>query len=143
MRPRVEELRTRQADEPPPPPARPQPPAAAPAMGTGEETAASNPLAALALRRYRGHIQGKVKDNYNYPADFPCGIVAEVQLAISGGGEVLAYDLLRSSGNNRFDYAVELSVRRTVLDPPAAEIGLEVIRPRLRFKSKQCPIENY
>ena len=134
--------RIKRAEQTTPPPAPPRLPSVAPQPSGGKEGAPFNdPLAALALRRYRSHIQNRVQDNYNYPADFPCGIVAVVRLSISAQGEVLDYKLLESSGNGRFDYAVELSIRRTILDPPDLDIGGGAIQPRLRFKSKQCPPE--
>ena len=135
--------RIERAEETTPPLAPPRLPSVAPQPSGGEEGAPFNdPLAALALRRYRSHIRKRVQDNYNYPADFPCGVVAVVRLSISAQGEVLEYKLLEPSGNGRFDYAVELSIRRTILDPPDLDIGGGAIQPRLRFKSKQCPPEN-
>ncbi len=131
------------AEETTPPMTPPRLPPAASQPSGGEEGAPFNdPLAALALRRYRSHIQKRVQDNYTYPADFPCGIVAVVRLSVSPQGKVLEYKLLEPSGNGRFDYAVELSIRRTTLDPPDLDIGGGAIQPRLRFKSKQCPPEN-
>ncbi len=103
------------------------------------EVLQQNPLAQLVWRRYRNGIQGRMKDNYTYPAGFSCGIEARMGITIARDGTQLASELLQSSGDERFDYAVQLTTRRTEHPTVPAEIPDDALQWQLKFKSKECP----
>lgn len=98
-----------------------------------------NPLAQLVWRRYRNGIQGRMKDNYTYPAGFSCDLEARMLIAIARDGTQLAPKLLQSSGNELFDYAALLTTRRTEHPAIPPEIPDDALQWQLKFKSKECP----
>lgn len=116
------------------PPAAPSSPAA-----VRQPELESNPLATLANRRYRSGLQGRVKEQHTYPADFPCGIEALVQIELARDGTLLASELLESSGDERYDLAVRQTIRATEYAPVPPEISGETYTAKLRFTPKRCP----
>jgi TonB family protein len=141
-------------EEPPRPPVRSQPqtaiealrsqvrqPPEAPAesRAAAPQMAAPNPLADLARRRYRGGIQTRVRENHTYPAEFDCGIEALVRITLGRDGNLLESELLKSSGDPRYDYAVDLTIRATRFAPLPEELPGQTFTENLRFTPKRCP----
>jgi hypothetical protein len=50
----------------------------------------------------------------------------------------VASDLLESSGNARYDYAVQLTLRATEFAPLPAELSGHTYQEKLRFTPKRC-----
>jgi TonB family protein len=119
-----------------------QPPAAPRNEVTPRAPAPPNPLADLARRRYRMGIQSRVRDNHTYPAEFSCGIEAVVRITLARDGSLAGSQLLQSSGDSRYDYAVDLTIRATHFQPLPDELPGDTFTENLRFTPKRCPPGN-
>ncbi|MBI3991805.1 MAG: TonB C-terminal domain-containing protein [Candidatus Lambdaproteobacteria bacterium] len=93
------------------------PPAAGAAPSSG------GPRNPLALRRYQSRIQEEVQRNYTFPGDFPPGLVARVRVVIARNGDKLQMEIIQTSGDERFDYTVLLTLRGAQFPPIPPEIG--------------------
>jgi TonB family protein len=102
----------------------------------------SSPLADLARRRYRNGIQSRVRDNHTYPAEFSCGIEAVVRITLARDGALVGSQLLQTSGDSRYDYAVDLTIRATRFQPLPDELPGDTFTENLRFTPKRCPSSN-
>ena len=109
---------------------------------TAPSPAPSNPLSERARRRYRSGIGTRVRENHTYPADFPCGIETVMSITIGRDGALLASELLQSSGDARYDYAVQLTIRATVFASLPEEIPGNTLQETLRFTPKRCTTSN-
>jgi TonB family protein len=96
----------------------------------------------LARRRYRNGVGTRVRENHTYPADFPCGIEGVWSITIDRDGTLLASELLQSSGDARYDYAVQLTIRATDFAPIPEEVPGNSLQETLRFTPKRCTTNN-
>ena len=96
-----------------------------PAQGAAPAT--SGPRNPLALRRYQSSIQEEVKRNYTFPGDFPPGLTARVRVVIARNGDKLQMEIIQSSGDERFDYTVLLTLRGAQFPPIPEEIAGETL----------------
>jgi TonB family protein len=100
------------------------------ATGLGDPTRPPNPLA---LRRYQARIQERVKQNYTFPGGFDAALAARVLVVIARDGSKQKIEIIQSSGNERFDYAVMLTLRGTEFPPLPKEIEGETLSQTFLF----------
>jgi len=118
------------------------PPAATRGEVLRQEPPPPNPLADLARRRYRNGLQSRVRDNHSYPAEFSCGIEAIMRITLARDGSLVGSQLLQSSGDSRYDYAVDLTIRATHFQALPDELPGDTYTENLRFTPKRCPSSN-
>ncbi len=98
--------------------------------GLGDPSRPRNPLA---LRRYQARIQERVKQNYTFPGGFEGALAARVLVVIARDGSKRNIEIIQSSGNERFDYAVMLTLRGTEFPPLPDEIEGETLTQTFLF----------
>ena len=77
------------------------------------------------IDRYRAAIRQAVTNRWNIPAGATADLRTEVKVRLLPSGEVLAVQILRSSGDVAFDKSVEAAVyRASPLPVPSPESGL-------------------
>ncbi|HKJ22356.1 MAG TPA: TonB family protein [Gammaproteobacteria bacterium] len=87
----------------------------------------------LSLRRYQEQIRQAVQANYTFPGGFPPDLHVRARVTISRDGTVQHAEILESSGNEQFDYAVLLTLRGAKLPPIPDEIEGETLVQTFQF----------
>lgn len=102
MRLRVEQLKTR-SPEPAPP--------------LSSDSSTRTPRSRISLRMYKTSVQEEVQRKYKFPGGFDKDLWVRVRLVIARDGTIRNITFLERSGNEHFDRAALLSIRRTKLPP--------------------------
>lgn len=104
---------------------------------TNQGTSASGEMQAT-MNAYAGHITERLRNNWSLPAWLQSqGLRAVMRIYIDSRGNVMRYQMMRSSGNDTFDEYVKGCVQRsTPFAPPPEEMatglrnsGMEVLFP--------------
>jgi TonB family protein len=89
-----------------------------PGQGRAEPRSASS---LLSLRLFLNRVQEAVKRSYKFPGGFEPGLQVRIRLTIERDGSVSETEIITPSGDDRFDYAAMLALRRAKFPPiPAA-----------------------
>lgn len=75
------------------------------------------PRSRISLRMYKASVQEEVQRKYKFPGGFDKSLWVRVRLVIARDGAILGITFLERSGNEHFDRAALLSIRRTKLPP--------------------------
>ena len=75
------------------------------------------PRSRISLRMYQASVQEEVQKKYKFPGGFDKNLWVRVRLTIARDGSVRNITFLERSGNEHFDRAALLSIRRTRLPP--------------------------
>lgn len=128
LRPRVERLSLRIEESAPAPPEARAP--LAPAAQQAERSSL------LAFRKYQGQVQSVVKQSYTYPGGFDPRLTVRVRVVIGRDGLQRSVEVLQSSGDSRFDYAVQLTLRSSRFPPIPEEVPGETITQTFVFSPR-------
>lgn len=90
----------------------PEPGPAVDALGSSRA-----PRSRISLRMYKASVQEEVQRKYKFPGGFDKSLWVRVRLVIARDGGILGITFLERSGNEHFDRAALLSIRRTKLPP--------------------------
>jgi len=95
--------------------------------GPVEAPGASAMSSVVSLRAYQNRVQAAVKERYTFPGTFPPQLTARVRVVLERDGTPRSIEMLTPSGNERFDYAVLLTLRSTKFPPVPDEVAGETI----------------
>lgn len=104
LRPRVEQINLKIEQAPP----------SAPGV---ERPQGAGPSSLLSLRLFWNRVSEAIKENYSFPGSFESGLLVRVRLTIERDGTLSEIVVVTSSGNESFDYAAIIALRRTKFPP--------------------------
>ena len=87
----------------------------------------------ISLRRYLNTVQEAITENYKFPGGFDKNLWVRVRLTIQRDGTITKTEILESSGNERFDYAARIALRRAKLPPIPDGIEGDSITQVIKF----------
>jgi len=88
-----------------------------PPAPTPPVTAKRLPRSRVSLRMYKATVQEEVQEKYQFPGGFDKALWVRVRITIERNGAISSVIFLERSGNEHFDRAALLSIRRTKLPP--------------------------
>lgn len=88
---------------------------------------------ATQVGRYQDLIRNKIRRNIVMPPDVPESAKAEFKVTLLPSGDVMAVELLRSSGNKAYDNAAERAIYKAQPLPMPTENGLQKMFRELRL----------
>ena len=93
-----------------------------PAQGVKSSPRSKSASSLLSLGLYRNRAEEAVRENFTFPGGFAKGLQARIRLTIERDGTVSLAEVLKSSGDEKFDYAAKLAWRRTKFPPISSDI---------------------
>lgn len=88
---------------------------------------------ATQVSRYQDKIRDKIRRNIVMPPDVPESAKAEFKVTLLPGGDVMAVELLKSSGNAAYDNAAERAIYKAQPLPVPPDEGLQKMFRELRL----------
>jgi TonB family protein len=92
------------------------------------------PRSRISLRMYKASVQEEVQRKYKFPGGFDKSLWVRVRLVIARDGSIRGITFLERSGNEHFDRAALLSIRRTRLPPVPDNIEGDSITQVVLFR---------
>ena len=92
------------------------------------------PRSRISLRMYKASVQEEVQRKYKFPGGFDKTLWVRVRLVIARDGSIRGITFLERSGNEHFDRAALLSIRRTRLPPVPDNIEGDSITQVVLFR---------